>query len=171
MNQACCTDKIQGGDIFKAYAWDTDNNYLGEAGGDSISAGGIIDTTIDSFSNGARAEYAGIAATDNAVCVAWITVKQFDGTAGGAWTGDIGYSCGQHWYENHEMAGYTDEEQKNEYIPKCTWLDADHTGDAPSAALKFYTPGYGEKVQDTIDNAKSCEYTLWGPDEGPINGK
>lgn len=94
-----------------------------------------------------------------------------DDTPGGAWTGDIGSECGQHWYEQTEMAGYLDKEQKKQYIPRCTWLDQDHTGDTPSAALKFKVTAYGENVTDVVDKGQGCKWTKFGPDNGPIDGK
>lgn len=50
-------------------------------------------------------------------------------------------------------------------------MDSDHTGDVPSAALKFRTVAYGKDVQGTVDNNKGCDATLWGDDNAPINGK
>ncbi|KAK2616342.1 hypothetical protein QQS21_000776 [Conoideocrella luteorostrata] len=160
------------GDIAAVYAWDTENNYLGKSKGGHLKEGDTKDFVIDSYSPGTRAEYVGVAADKNAVCIAWITVKMYDETKGGAWTGDIGYHCGQNWFEQKEKAGFIDKEQKKDYIPRCTWLDADHTKGVPSAAMKFYTPGYGsDKVVETKKNSKACDFTKWGPDNGPINGK
>lgn len=61
---------IQEGDVAATYAWDVDNYYLGKSGGSFIQIGDIADLTIDSFSGGTRAEYVGVAATKNAICVA-----------------------------------------------------------------------------------------------------
>jgi hypothetical protein len=95
----------------------------------------------------------------------------FDETPGGAWTGDIGYQCGQNWYEQGEMAGYLDEDQKEEYVPRCTWLDEDHSETVPSAALKFKVTAYGHDVSEVVKNGEGCKWTRYGPDNGPINGK
>lgn len=94
-----------------------------------------------------------------------------DDTEGGSWTGDIGYECGQNWYEQSEMAGFLDEDEEEEYIPRCTWLDADHTEDVPSASMKFDVMAYGRKVEDTLENSGACDYTLWGEDNSPISSK
>lgn len=163
-------NNTQGGEVSAAYAWDMDNSYLGRGDGGSMKQGGIVDTMIDSFSNGARAEYAGISVARDAVCVAWISVRQFDNTPGGAWTGDIGYECGQAWYANKEKAGYLDEDQTEDYIPRCTWLDASLKEGTKSASMKFDTSAYGEKVKDTVNNKDACDYTLWGEDDAPISG-
>ena len=131
---------------------------------------------VDQSEAGRRAGYISISNNDDATCVAWITVKQYDDTFGGAWTGDIGKACGQSWYASVEPAGRQkaegdgdDEFTGDEYVPACTWLDGDHTNDIESAALKFDTAAYGDNVQDTIGN-DACAFTLWGNDNGPIAG-
>lgn len=96
-----------------------------------------------------------------------------DETKGGSWTGDVGAECGQDWFHQTEMAGFLDkdaEHPKERYIPKCTWLDEDHSNDIPTAALKFKTMAYGETAEDTVGQNKACDFTKWGPDNGPING-
>jgi hypothetical protein len=123
---------------------------------------------VDQSVGGRRAGYISVSNDNDATCIAWITVQQFDGTTGGAWTGDIGYSCGQDWYNSVEPAGTLPD--GSEYIPKCTWIDADHTNDIAIASLKFDVSAYGENVQDTVGN-DACAATLYGPDSGPIAGK
>ncbi|KAI9172760.1 Non-reducing end alpha-L-arabinofuranosidase BoGH43A [Paramyrothecium foliicola] len=156
------------GYISAGYAWDVENYYLGMSEGTDIEAGGYKTIVVDQESGGAQAAYVGISAGDNAVCVAWIAVTQLDLTKGGAWTGDIGYNCDQHWYEQNQVAG-TIEETGEEYVPKCTWIDADHTEDVPSAALKFNIKAYGQDSGETYKNNAACDMTVWGPDDGPIN--
>ncbi|TQV90518.1 hypothetical protein IF1G_10841 [Cordyceps javanica] len=73
-----------------------------------------------------------------------------DETEGGSWTGDEG---------------------GEDYIPRCTGLDEDHTNDKPSAAMKFETTAYGQGVKDTIKNSKGCDSTKWGLGNGPITGQ
>ncbi|KAJ4007426.1 hypothetical protein NW752_007593 [Fusarium irregulare] len=163
-------DQGSGGEVSAAYAWDFDNNYLGRGDGGFMEQGGVVDTVIGSFSNAARAEYVGISVVKDAVCVAWIGVSQYDNIAGGVWTGDIGYECGQAWYANKEMAGYLDEDEKEEYFPRCTWLDASLKDGIKSASMKFYTAAYGESANDTVDNKDACDYTLWSEDDAPISG-
>ncbi|KAJ6445331.1 Aspercryptin biosynthesis cluster protein B [Purpureocillium lavendulum] len=154
------------GTVNTVYGWDIDNLYLGKVEGSFIEAGDIADYTIDSFSGGTRAEYIGVDAGKNAICIAWITVKMFDGTTGGAWTGDVGHYCGPSWYPQHERAGWTDDKQTKEYVPKCTWIDKDHSNKIKSAALKFSSSGYGDKVTETLKKAKVCSLTAFGPDSG-----
>ncbi|KAM3479769.1 hypothetical protein MY5147_001542 [Beauveria neobassiana] len=158
------------GDIGGVYAWDTNHEYRGKSDGAYIKAGDIHDFKVAQDTGGARAEYIGVSAGKDAVCIAWITVHMHDSTEGGAWTGDIGYNCDQKWYPQSEKAGSLPD-GGGDYIPHCTWLDEDHTDDVASAALKFKTTAYAEKVKDTLKNAQACQYTLWGPDNGPINAK
>lgn len=131
---------------------------------------------VDQSEAGLRAGYIAISNNNDATCISWITVKQFDNSFGGAWTGDIGRACGQDWYPSVEPAGRykkdgdgDKEYTGDEYVPACTWLDGDHTNDILSAALKFDTAAYGENVEDTIGN-DACAFTLWGNDNGPIAG-
>ncbi|UNI23727.1 hypothetical protein JDV02_009529 [Purpureocillium takamizusanense] len=151
------------------YAWDSENCYLGWADGKHIGSGDIDDFVIDSVSGGTRAEYVGVAASTDGVCIAWVSVSQFDGTPGGAWTGDVGYYCGQPWYPSKEKAGFVDKDLSKPFIPRCTWLDKDHNNKIPRAALKFSVSGYGEDAVKTIDNSKACDRSLFGPDSGPIS--
>jgi hypothetical protein len=156
------------GDISHVYAFDERNGYGGQSDGCHIDSGGICTKTVDQSVAGRRAGYISVANDNDATCIAWITVQQFDGTRGGAWTGDIGYSCGQAWYNSVEPAGQLKEEQGGgEYIPKCTWLDGDHSNDIASAALKFDVAAYGENVVDTANN-DACAPTIYGTDNGPI---
>ena len=59
------------------------------SGGAYVEIGDVKDLTIDSFSAGSRADFAGISVANNALCVAWVTVTQFDRSPPGAWTGDM----------------------------------------------------------------------------------
>ncbi|PVH76724.1 hypothetical protein DL98DRAFT_640301 [Cadophora sp. DSE1049] len=163
------------GNLAAVYAWDTNNNYLGQGAGQDIAAGDAPTITVDQSSPGTRAEYVGLSGGDDAICIAWVTVAQKDETLGGRWTGDVGHSCGQNWYEQAEFAGYIDKDgpqtDENKFIPHCTWLDGDHTNDIISAAMKFRTLAYADESADTINNGAGCTATIWGPDTGPINDK
>ncbi|KAF1834274.1 hypothetical protein BDW02DRAFT_621876 [Decorospora gaudefroyi] len=156
------------GSINNIYAFDEVNRYEGEASGCNINAGGTCTVTVDQRTAAVRAGYISVSNNNDATCIAWIAVTQYDGTFGGAWTGDIGRACGQRWYKSVEPAGrYKEQDGGGEYVPACTWLDADHTNDIAAAALKFDTGAYGENVQDTIGN-DACRPTIFGSDNGPI---
>ncbi|KAK7432958.1 hypothetical protein QQZ08_000429 [Neonectria magnoliae] len=92
-----------------------------------------------------------------------------DPDSGGAWTGDIGYECGQNWYANKEPAGYLGEEEEEEYIPKCIWLDGKHGEDIENVSMKFKTVAYGHNVEDTVGKKEAGKWTKWGKDDAPIS--
>lgn len=156
------------------YAWDTHNNFLGQAAGRHIVEGDAPTIIIDSSSPGTRTEYLGLSGGKDAICIAWVTVLQHDGTQGGAWTGDVGAYCGQDFYPQAEFAGYFDKNgplnEANRFVPYCTWLDGDHSNDIANAALKFRTLAYGQGLIDTVKQGHQCGATIYGPDKGPLNG-
>ncbi|KAK0128776.1 hypothetical protein ONS95_000727 [Cadophora gregata] len=162
-------DVSLGGKIAATYGWSSQNDYLGQSDSGSMGNAGFSDFIVDSYEPGTVAAYVGVASDDDGVCIAWITDKQLDDTAGGAWTGDIGKQCGQVVYYQAEHAGRLPD--GGDYYPWCTWIDKDHSEDVTTAALKFNVFAYGEHVTDTLTNDKACASTLWGPDSGPIPGQ
>lgn len=142
----------------------------GEADGQTIEEPGDIgDFIIQTKAAGSRADYVAVSAGTNAVCISWITVTMKDGTKGGAWTGDIGANCNQPNHYSGEKAGTLDD--GSDYLPRCTWLDADQTGGNENTTLKFRVDAYGPKVNDTLGSNKVCDMTIWGTGEGPIAGR
>lgn len=79
-----------GGGINAVYGYDADNQYLGSGNGGGIDEGGLFTTTIDQSVPDIQTDFVDVTFTDDAVCVAWITVEMHDGSPSGAWTGDIG---------------------------------------------------------------------------------
>jgi hypothetical protein len=146
---------------------------MGQSKGCKIGSGGVCEKIIEQPTYGVRAGYIGVSNNNDATCIAWITVEQSDDSTSGAWTGDIGYQCGQAWYNSVEPAGKLkvgDKYTGDTYIPKCTWIDGDHTNTIENAALKFDVTAYGEKVLDTAE-ADACAPTIYGVDSAPIAGK
>jgi hypothetical protein len=147
---------------------------MGQSKGCKIGPGGMCEKIIEQPTFGVRAGYIGVSNNDDATCIAWISVEQSDETkGGGAWTGDIGYMCGQAWYNSVEPAGKLKEGTEYTgppYVPKCTWIDGDHTNTIENAALKFDVMAYGENVPDTA-NADACAPTIYAADSAPIAGK
>lgn len=83
----------QGGKISKVYAYNSQNVELGTAGGQTMAGNAdYLTYTVDQDVPGAQGQYIGIQNGNDATCIAWITVKMFDNSVGGAWTGDIGRS-------------------------------------------------------------------------------
>jgi hypothetical protein len=158
--------------------------FQGQSSTEYVGAGGIVDLTIDAevpgefvsrvdehdriaLNNpGQRAEYVNILNSDDATCIAWITVSQYDDTRGSAWTGDVGRACGQPWYANKEFAGKL--EDGSDFIPACMWLDGDHTNDIPYSSMKWTVRAFGEKTTDTASAASTCD-ALYFRDNGEVN--
>ncbi|KAI5247358.1 hypothetical protein E4T42_06012 [Aureobasidium subglaciale] len=158
-----------GGGIDNVYAFDYNNNYLGVSSGCSMGDGGVCQVTVDQGNAGVQADYVSISNGNDATCIAWVSVSQFDSSPGGAWTGDIGYNCGDIWYYGNQLAGRNPD--GSEYRPYCAWFDGDHTNGFQYASLKFTVRAYGEKASDTISQNKVCSASIFGADTGPINGQ
>ncbi|KAF1834468.1 hypothetical protein BDW02DRAFT_579541 [Decorospora gaudefroyi] len=157
-----------GGSIDKIYAFGTDNKYLGQSDGCDIGTGGLCTRTVDQTSPGKHSRYISVSNNADATCISWISVLQHDGLNNGAWSGDIGYGCGQAWYNSIERAG--EKSDGSAYIPKCTWLDADYTNGIANAALKFDVFAYSNLVGDTINSNAACASTIFDSTTGPIPG-
>ncbi|KEQ74103.1 hypothetical protein M436DRAFT_44771 [Aureobasidium namibiae CBS 147.97] len=159
----------QGGKISQVYAYNAQNVKIGSAGKQTMAGNGdYLSFTVDQNVPGSQGQYIGIQNSKDATCVAWITVQSHDNTPNGVWTGDIGRMCGQTWFENQEQAGYL--QDGTPYRPSCTWLDAGHDSDIPSASMKFAAYAYGGELSHaTLEDA--CAYTIFAHDEGEITSK
>ncbi|KAF2168674.1 hypothetical protein M409DRAFT_53309 [Zasmidium cellare ATCC 36951] len=163
-----------GGGIDGIYAYDYNNVYIGRAQGDSIDIGGVLEVTVRQDTPGIQTDFLSISATKNAPCISWISVSQYDGSVGGAWTGDIGKD---YWYHagNQEAGQFQEPCPKYccSWRPVCAWLDADHSADYPYGAMKFNVRAYGELSVDTVNAGADhvCASTLWARDSEPTNGK
>ncbi|KEQ79809.1 hypothetical protein M438DRAFT_282839 [Aureobasidium pullulans EXF-150] len=158
-----------GGKISKVYAYNSQNVQLGTAGSQTMAGNAdYLTYTVDQDVPGAQGQYVGIQNGNDATCIAWITVKMFDNSLGGAWTGDIGRSCGQSWFESQEVAGQL--EDGSVYRPSCTWLDGNHDNEIPSAALKFSTYSYGPDTSHVTLDRDACASTIFAADEKEIKG-
>ncbi|CAD0096773.1 unnamed protein product [Aureobasidium vineae] len=156
-----------GGEISKVYAYNSQNVQLGSAGGQTMAGNAdYLTFTVDQDVPGAQGQYIGIQNGNDATCISWITVKMFDNSLGGAWTGDIGRFCGQTWFESQEVAGQLDD--GTVYRPSCTWLDGNHDNDIPSASLKFATYAYGNDTSHITLDQDACGSTIFAADEGEI---
>lgn len=79
--------------------------------------GGVCTVTVDQGDAGVQSDYVSISNGNDATCIAWISVSQFDNSPGGVWTGDIGYNCGDDWYYGNQLAGRNPD--NSEYRPYC----------------------------------------------------
>jgi hypothetical protein len=148
----------------------------GKASGQHIGKGGEKTFVVDADVEGEQAGWAGVSADNDAVCVAWILVKQTDSSSDTAarWTGDVGRNCDQAWAYQNQVAGrYKDGDEEKEHKPACTWIDADHTGSTEIASIKFNVKSFGDDIKKIADESDKaiCDHTAWGADNYPISGK
>lgn len=84
----------QGGKISKVYAYNAQNVQTGTAGKQTMAGNGdYLTFTVDQDVPGSQGQYIGIQNSNDATCIAWITVRMHDNSITGVWTGDIGRSC------------------------------------------------------------------------------
>ncbi|KAG9673041.1 hypothetical protein KCU99_g7548, partial [Aureobasidium melanogenum] len=158
-----------GGKISKVYAYDSQNVQIGTAGKQTMAGNGdFLTFTVDQKVPGSQGQYIGIQNSNDATCIAWITVQMHDNSVNGVWTGDIGRSCGQTWFESQEVAGKLDDGTL--YYPSCTWLDGNHDNGIGSASLKFATYAYGSEFSHMTLEQGACASTIFAADEGEITG-
>ncbi|THZ51688.1 hypothetical protein D6C90_01633 [Aureobasidium pullulans] len=153
-----------GGKISKVYAYNSQNVQLGTAGSQTMAGNAdYLTYTVDQDVPGAQGQYVGIQNGNDATCIAWITVKIFDNSLGGAWTGDIGRS-----YVLLPSTLFNALEDGSVYRPSCTWLDGNHDNEIPSAALKFSTYSYGPDTSHVTLDRDACASTIFAADEKEI---
>ncbi|KFY09861.1 hypothetical protein V492_05317 [Pseudogymnoascus sp. VKM F-4246] len=158
-----------GGGIARVIGYDQQNRIVGNAYDKKISNGDFQDITLDQDTDGIQSKYIGIIATGDAICISWITLKNRDGASDSAWIGDVGKSCGQDWAWGNQEAGYV-EETGERISPSCTWLDADHTNDIISGAMKINFSSYADNLDDAISSGRACSATSFSDNAGEIDG-
>ncbi|KAF2752610.1 hypothetical protein EJ05DRAFT_525849 [Pseudovirgaria hyperparasitica] len=160
------------GDIEHVWTYNTRNQVLGGAKGrGTIGSGDVWDVTVPSPGGGETCNYVNIAAKNNAICIAWVGVKQSDGSdLDGSWNGDIGAACGQNWYHQQEPAGRCPDNVTSTnsscvdglWVPRCTWIDGDGTNGIISKSLKFNVFSYSNKsVPSTLQQGMACSSTIF----------
>ncbi|KAF2010488.1 hypothetical protein BU24DRAFT_399872 [Aaosphaeria arxii CBS 175.79] len=163
------TSSDYGGRIAKIQAYDSNNAKIGDLSpGADIQSGDIADYTFDQQSPGTQSQYISFLGTNGGICLSWIVLKNLDGAADAAWTGDVGYKCGHAWNWGREVAGRDSNGQP--YKPFCTWIDADHTDNIDTGAIKIDFLAYGEKLKDTISQDTACSKTIFAKDAVEIDG-
>lgn len=94
--------------------------------------GGVVSLTIDQAEPGVQADYISVENSDDATCISWVAVNQFDGRGTkGAWLGDIGYACGQPWYYGNQAI-----DEDGNIKPYCTWLDGNGVSAMPFPLIR-----------------------------------
>jgi hypothetical protein len=116
-----------------------------------------------------QTKYASFIGSDGAICVAWITLKNRDGAADAAWTGDVGKACGHSWHFGDQVAGKI-KDTNEDFKPHCTWLDGDHSNGIDTSAIKIDFFAYGQQLSDTINSNAGCSKTIFSGNAGEIDG-
>ncbi|PGH00123.1 hypothetical protein AJ79_08306 [Helicocarpus griseus UAMH5409] len=159
-----------GGRFAKLQAYDTNNAVIGTVHPNKdISSGDFADYTFRQKVGGVQTQYVSFIGTNGAVCVSWLTLKNRDGAADAAWTGDVGYACGHSWNWGNQVAG-RNKETGEPFKPRCTWLDADHTNNIDTAGMKVDFFAYGEQLSDTVRRNAACSKTIFSGNNGDIDG-
>lgn len=166
------------GNIETVVGYDFYNQEVGRADGGHVGSGGTLDLTLDQSVPGVQSDFVSVSAGNDAVCIAWISVRQKDGVeaAGGAWNGDIGSSCpgpngaGQFVYASEQVAGTLPD--GGEWRPQCMWLDGDLTNDFPSASLKFDVNAFGNiNSEKTLSDGATCSKIIYTDNKDPISAQ
>jgi len=162
------SDQSMGGSIHQIYGFDNYNNLLGASDTDSgVDDGGFADIMIhQDGADTVNAKYVNLINGDDATCVVYTSVTQPDGVQN-TWLGDVGYLCGQVYYES----GYTvgTDGNGNNVQPKCTWIDGN--GDPTSTvSMKIDTEFY--HVNDAAisgdQSGNICGGTIFSDSSEPI---
>ncbi|KAF2197632.1 hypothetical protein GQ43DRAFT_458389 [Delitschia confertaspora ATCC 74209] len=159
-----------GGRLAKITGYDANNAIIGSAvPQNDISSGDFADYTLDQNVDGVQTQFASFIGTNGAICISWLTLKNKDGAADAAWTGDVGFNCGHSWNWGNQVAGRT-KDTNEPFKPRCTWLDADNTNSIDTAGMKIDFFAYGEQLQDTLSNNAACSKTIFSGNTGEIDG-
>jgi hypothetical protein len=84
------------GTIQAVRLYNENQQLIGNRGGGKIGSGGFKDFSITQPTS-QQATFVEVAATNDAICVPYVTTTWVDGSHYG-WTGDWGYACGIDWY-------------------------------------------------------------------------
>ena len=121
--------------------------------GDIIPDGGFKDIVVTSSGDtaGRQAQYISVSKGGiDAICISYIAVTWPDGQKK-AWYGDVGYSCGGHWYNSNTIIG------DGNYQPKCLWIDGDSSNG-------ITTQGFGVHITDFTATAERAAAYQEDPD-------
>ena len=116
-------------------AFNEDRQHIGDTAwweNRKIVSGSYKDIIVHQWrGRGQQATWLQVCATNDGLCIPYITQTWSDGTERG-WLGDIGHLCNQSWYHSNIIVG--DEGHK----PKCTWIDKDHSNGIENSALQLH---------------------------------
>ncbi|KAK2756422.1 hypothetical protein FQN54_005314 [Arachnomyces sp. PD_36] len=163
------SSQSMGGEIHQIYGFNYYGKLLGQSDQDiGVEDGGFADITIHQDEGETVASrYINLISGDDATCIVYIATTQPDGFKR-TWLGDVGYSCGQTWYESGYTVG-TDQDGNN-YQPKCTWIDGN--GDPTNTvSMKIDTEFYVVKHGHVDPQMDICGGTTWSDSSEPIPDK
>lgn len=156
-----------GGAVPAVAIWNEQGARLGQylPKGDKIAAGTTGTPIVVSQTEGAtgQPEYLQLTTVNNdAICITYVSVA--GNGVNWNWMGDVGYTCGGDWYPSTAKFG------SDNYQPKCTWIDADHSDDLRFIAMSMHMPDFnGDKAlvdEYNADNANLCNskarFMQWG---------
>jgi len=143
-----------GGDLPDVRLWNEAGSFIGmEADPGSIDDGTQGEMSVGS--KGQQPTYALFSANDDAICVAYVSIKWPTGDDDQyGWEGSWGKQCGGSWYWSHIYINSKD------YKPPCLWIDAN--GDQPQTGFSLHWPEFVSKtgqVPDGKDPSYFCENT------------
>ncbi|KAM0425253.1 hypothetical protein ACHAPT_009570 [Fusarium lateritium] len=139
-----------GGKIGSIRTWNNNEKRLGEKKNLKIESGDLLEVEVPQ-DNGQQATYVSIAATGDAVCIAYVVITWVGGERY-AWLGDFGRVCGLPWYASNVYVNNGD------YKPTCTWIDGDKTNGlfVKAFSIHFPTFAYEPKKQYSKDPKNYC---------------
>nr|OQO18117.1 hypothetical protein B0A51_14387 [Rachicladosporium sp. CCFEE 5018] len=104
------------------------------ANGDPGTFGGHV-PAVALWNAQGQPEYLQLTTVDNdAICITYVSVS--GNGVNWNWMGDTGYTCGGDWYPSTAKFG------SDNYQPRCTWIDADHSDDLHNIALSMHMPDF-----------------------------
>ncbi|KAI1347143.1 hypothetical protein F5Y01DRAFT_330117 [Xylaria sp. FL0043] len=127
-----------GGGISLIKTYNNNGELIGSGGKGSIKSGGIETFTTEQ-TNTQESVTTEFYATNDALCIAWITATMDMGSQWG-WTGDWGYICGLNWYPSGDPLQSADGSSAN--APRCTWIDGDHSNNIKAAVIGITWPDF-----------------------------
>ncbi|KAI0164596.1 hypothetical protein GGR57DRAFT_514602 [Xylariaceae sp. FL1272] len=154
------------GAIDHVEAYNDVGNLIGTGDGADFTSGATVEiTAIQVDDNTQQAVTTRFFATDDAVCIAYITEQSEQEDHKYGWTGDWGYTCGlKYYHSSHVYIG----DQKTP--PRCTWIDADHTNDIEAAVISITWPDFvgDEDSPPTGDGKSYCgtSFQAWDGEDG-----
>lgn len=158
-----------GGAVPAISIWNEEGARLGQfmpSNGENIKAGTSNSQPITVIQNqGATGQPEYIQLTtvnDDAICITYVTVSG-NGVSWN-WMGDVGYTCGADWYPSTAKFG------SDNYQPRCTWIDADHSDGLRFIAMSMHMPDFnGDQAlvsEYNKNNANLCNskarFMMWG---------